>query len=142
VIAFTVHGIPAPQGGSRAVQTAAGARLITTGGVGLKDWRASCAAAAEAQALEHGCITTGLMVRVVFRFPMPKSRPKRMRAAGVWPKTTAPDTDKLQRALGDSLTAGGLIRDDALICRWDARKVEVWDGWTGAEIDLIPLEAA
>ena len=37
-------------------------------------------------------------------------------------KATAPDLDKLCRALGDALTQSGVLRDDALIVEWVARK--------------------
>ena len=37
-------------------------------------------------------------------------------------KPSAPDLDKLQRALGDALTQAGVIRDDALIVRWTTTK--------------------
>lgn len=39
-----------------------------------------------------------------------------------------PDTDKLQRAVGDALTIAGIIRDDSRIVHWNARKV-----WTITE---------
>lgn len=38
-------------------------------------------------------------------------------------KRSAPDLDKLQRALGDALTQAGVIRDDSLIVRWTVEKV-------------------
>jgi len=38
-------------------------------------------------------------------------------------KASAPDLDKLQRALGDALTQAGIVRDDALIVEWSARKL-------------------
>lgn len=139
-ITFVVHGVPAPQAGSRAVPTARGARLISTGGAGLQAWRNDVAAAAAVQAEEHGMLDGPMKVTVWFRFPMPKSRPKWKRAThGQW-KTTAPDTDKLLRSLGDSLKAGGLIADDALIASWTACKVEVWEQWTGADITINTLE--
>ena len=37
-------------------------------------------------------------------------------------KATAPDLDKLCRAIGDALTQSGVLRDDALIAEWVARK--------------------
>ena len=66
---------------------------------------------------------------------MPASRPKWMRALGCWWKPTAPDLDKLVRSVGDSLTASGLIKDDARIVALRAMKIEV-DGWTGATISV------
>ena len=66
---------------------------------------------------------------------MPKSRPKKVRERGYAPKTTAPDLDKLVRAVCDALQAGGLITSDARIATLTARKREVV-GWTGATITL------
>jgi Holliday junction resolvase RusA-like endonuclease len=66
---------------------------------------------------------------------MPASRPVAMRRAGQGPKTTAPDLDKLVRSVGDALTEGGLIRDDARICAVHATKSEV-QGWSGAVITI------
>jgi Holliday junction resolvase RusA-like endonuclease len=76
-----------------------------------------------------------LSLDVVFRAPMPASRSKAIRAAGRWWKPTAPDLDKLVRSVGDSLTASGLIKDDARIVALRAMKIEV-DGWTGATISV------
>lgn len=137
-VSFVVYGIPAPQAGTRAVQTAKGPRQISTGGVRLESWRNDCAAAARKAAIEHGPFPFGepLAVTAEFRFPMPKSRPKSTRLFAVWPKTSMPDLDKLQRALGDSLKAGGLIRDDSLIVEWRATKYEVWEQWTGVAVTI------
>lgn len=38
-------------------------------------------------------------------------------------KASAPDLDKLQRALGDALTQAGVLRDDCLIVGWHTRKL-------------------
>ena len=46
-----------------------------------------------------------------------------------------PDMDKLQRALGDAMTTSGLIRDDARITTWHARKR--YADTPGIEIHLI-----
>ena len=43
----------------------------------------------------------------------------------VWrPKMTAPDLDKLTRAIGDALEQSGMIRSDARIWSWDVSKVQ------------------
>lgn len=56
-----------------------------------------------------------LEVDVTFTFRRPQ-RPKYGLPA------VKPDTDKLQRALGDAMTIAGLITDDARITTWHARK--------------------
>ena len=49
-------------------------------------------------------------------------------------KMTAPDTSKLVRSIEDSMEAAGLITNDARFAIVLATKVEVLDGWTGADI--------
>ena len=130
VITFDVVGQPAAQGSKRHV---GGGRMVETA-AGHAPWRAAVAAAARTHAPDtplDGPIT----LIVVFRFTMPKSRPRAVRDAGTAPKTTAPDLDKLVRAVGDGLQAGGLIADDARIAEVRASKVEVI-GWTGATITV------
>ena len=56
-----------------------------------------------------------LYVDVTFWMPRPK-RPKYSLPA------VKPDADKLCRALGDAMTTSGLIKDDARITTWHARK--------------------
>jgi Holliday junction resolvase RusA-like endonuclease len=134
-ITFDVLGVPAPQAGMRAVNTAKGPRQISTGGRNLTDWRNAISTAARTAHGGQPAITTAVHVTVSFFFPMPKSRTKKQRALELIPKTTAPDCDKLQRAVGDSLTAAGVISDDALIYAWFAQKWET-TGWTGASISI------
>lgn len=136
---FVAFGVPSPQSGMkpRGRNRDGSVRLVSTGGVDLAQWRATVTGAAIKAAYEskHPKFPTGpLIVQVVFRFAMPKSRPKWMRDEGEWPKDTIPDLDKLQRALGDSLKAAGVIGDDGQIVEWRASKVEVWQQWTGAAI--------
>lgn len=137
-IEFIVIGSPVPQAGMRAVSTAQGVRQITTGGTGLKDWRSAVAEAARNAAGDNAPIGHAVQVTVEFRFPMPKSRSKAQRLLGIIPRATKPDLDKLQRAVGDALTAGGLIQDDNLITSWHASKWEVV-GWTGCSIEIDNL---
>lgn len=139
-ITFRIHGTPSPQAGMRTVRTPAGVRQITTGGRDLTSWRGTIAAAAYQQAALHGCIDGPVHVKVQFRFRMPGSRPARARADGWLWKTTTPDTDKLQRAIGDGLVSGGLLRDDSLIVSWLAEKLEVHDDWLGALITIRRLQ--
>jgi Holliday junction resolvase RusA-like endonuclease len=137
VISFEVLGLPSPQGSKTRMPNGA---MLDGRSKGARDrhrdWRSSVAQAARDVA-EHEDITApldgALTLGVEFRFPMPKSRSKRLREIGYNPKTTAPDLDKLVRALCDGLQAGGLITDDARFHLIAARKVEVV-GWTGAAV--------
>lgn len=142
MILFTVHGTPTPQGGMRAVPTARGTRLLSTGGAGLRDWRTAVSAAAADQADLVGCQTVPLEVTITFRFPMPKSAPRHDREHGIRYRTRTPDIDKLTRAVLDSLTAAGLIADDSLVVALHASKVDVWQDWTGCTVrieEAMPL---
>ena len=82
-----------------------------------------------------------LGLSVEFRFPMAQSRPKAVRALGRAWKMSKPDTDKLLRSVGDALTVGGLIVDDARFVAVEAVKVEV-TGWTGAIIRITREDGA
>lgn len=152
-VTFLVMGDPASQAGMKSVPirgkggapvTTQDGRLmfrkITEGSKGLKSWRAEVAsAAAEATETIGGAIHGNVEVWIEFRFAMPPSRPKWARALGVIPRGVKPDGDKLQRAVWDSLTAGGLIDDDARVVRWHGAKLEVTDGWLGAQIKVAEV---
>lgn len=135
-IEFEVVGSPAAQGSKRYV----GNGIMVESSKSLKPWRDSVASAARdiADTIDDAPLDGPLHVTVTFRFPMPASRRKADRDRGWCWKVSAPDCDKAQRALGDALQTAGLIRDDARICVWDARKIEVV-GWTGA---IVRLEGA
>lgn len=139
-VTFDILGLPAPQGDKSAVMVGGKARLIEgrrgSGRERHRDWRSAVAEAARTAAETHGQLDGALRLSVTFRFPMPASRPKRVQELGEAPKISAPDLDKLLRALGDGLTAGGLIRDDARIASLgEVDKVEVI-GWTGAVVQI------
>lgn len=136
-VTFDVIGIPKPQGSMKAFAVGGRARMKPSGGADFAAWRNAVAEAARNVAGDAP-LEGPLRLTVSFQFPMPKSRPKAMRANGVGYKTTAPDLDKLVRTIGDALTASGLIRDDALIAELVATKAEV-TSWTGATITLEAL---
>lgn len=146
-VRFNVIGVPAPQGSKTRMPNGA---LVegssATGRAKHRTWRQAVAHEAhqQRQLLEH-CFTGPITVNVIFRFPMPASRPaafKRRVADGEitgW-KTTKPDLDKLARSVGDSLTEAGLVERDELISQWVVTKVEVPAGeWTGATITIAEL---
>ena len=138
-VTFDVYGSAQPQGSKTKMPNGA---MLEGGTAELRanrrNWRSAVAAAAAdalADQLAGRQMDGPLSLDVVFRAPMPASRPKWMRALGCWWKPTAPDLDKLVRSVGDSLTASGLIKDDARIVALRAMKIEV-DGWTGATISV------
>jgi len=89
----------------------------------LKPWRAHAITQLRA-AWAGEPITHGVHVTARFIFARPKSHYRTgrnahlLRANAPIFKTSAPDLDKLQRALGDALTQAGVLRDDALIASW------------------------
>lgn len=130
-LSFEVIGDPAAQGSKRSV----GNNVFVETSKKLKPWRSEVAAAARDIIGTDAPWTGPLALTVHFRHPMPKSRKATVRKAGIGPKVSAPDLDKLVRAVGDALKAGGLIHDDALFCEITATKSEVI-GWTGCEITV------
>lgn len=104
MITFTVEGAPIPQG-SKVVARGGGKTWLRDANASkLKPWRAKVAAAADLGVT----FDEPVFVAAVFYMPRPK-RPKFL-LPGV-----KPDLDKLFRALGDGMTDGGLLGDDALI---------------------------
>jgi len=141
MLTFRVLGSPVTKAGMRAVGTPGGPRLIGSGGKGLRAWQDHVAAAAlEARlAAEWPIIEEPVGLELAFQYLMPAARPKWWRALGCVPRGTGDDLDKLVRAVGDGLQAGGVIRDDRQIAYLLARKDEVAEGWEGVEIRLRPL---
>ena len=137
--AFRVLGHPVPQSGMKPVNTAAGPRLVTTGGRDLENWRqglANEAAVARVAGRRH----LGPVALIVdFRYSMPGTRTAAQRRQDSIPKVTQPDLDKLLRAVCDGLTAGALILDDAQITEIHATKTEWLDSWTGCDIQIRDL---
>lgn len=138
-LSFDVVGTPAPQGSKRMVPTAQGDRLIETNHGHKRVWRGTVAQAARAAHGDAAPLDGPLRVEITFRFSMPRSRPARVRTAGVAWKTSAPDVDKLVRSTLDALTEAGAIADDARIAELVARKIEIV-GWTGATIVVTALD--
>lgn len=133
MIEFEVLGLPAPQGSKRHV----GNGVMIESSKAVKPWRQAVNSTAREHAdrLEDGPLDGPLILHVTFRLPMPKSRKKALRVAGIGPSTTKPDLSKLVRSTEDALTDSGLIADDARIHTIVATKVEVI-GWTGATIRI------
>ena len=110
-----IPGTPIPQGSKSATRTG----VMYEANPKLRPWRQTMTT--------HLTAWTGtwfgawepydgpLLVDVTFTMPKP-GRPKYQLPA------VKPDLDKLCRALGDALTAAGVITDDARITQWRARK--------------------
>lgn len=137
-VTFEVVGIPKPQGSMKAFAVGGRAMMKPSGGNEFAAWRNAVSQAAR-DVNAPAPMSGPLRLNIVFRFPMPKSRPKALQVAGQGWKTTAPDTDKLIRCVGDALTAAGLIGDDALFAIVHAKKLET-TGWTGAVVTVSEID--
>lgn len=138
MISFEVIGIPKPQGSMKAFNAGGHAHMKPSGGAAFASWRNAVAQAARDVAESDDVdapFDGALGLSVDFLFPMPSSAKAAERRHGRRWKTTAPDTDKLLRTIGDAMTAAGLVRDDARFVAIIATKVET-TGWTGAVIRI------
>lgn len=129
---FSLFGtVPVPQGSKKAFVIKGTNRAVLTddNATKLKPWREAvaqeAAAAMACQAL--GAIQKGpIRVDALFMFPFLKSHFKSdgetLRDDAPLYKESKPDTDKLQRALGDALTAV-CYRDDAQVAEWHSKRI-------------------
>ena len=146
-VAFDVIGNPSPQGSKRAfvVQPKGGGKpraVMTEASGGHREWRSLVRNETHLLVSSHqaSMFTGPVHVKLTFHMPLPKTDPHRTLHC------TTPDGDKLARTVLDAITQGGLIRDDALVCKLIAVKLYARDGhWTGCSIevrDLSDIEAA
>jgi crossover junction endodeoxyribonuclease RusA len=115
LIAFQVHGLPVPQGSTRAF-VVNGKPIITSSAKGLATWRRLVADVAQDYAPKEPW-SGPVGIDLHFGIPKPKSAPKRRR---VWPDKR-PDLDKLTRAVLDALTYV-IFADDSQVVRIRAVK--------------------
>lgn len=115
IISFQVHGLPVPQGSTRAY-VVNGKPIITTTAKGLALWRRLVADVAQGHAPKEPW-DGPVGIEVHFGLPKPKSAPKRVR---VWPDKR-PDLDKLTRAVLDALSYV-VFADDSQVVELRATK--------------------
>ena len=115
VISFQVHGLPIPQGSTRA-WVVHGKPIITSSAKGLSTWRRLVADVAQNYAPKEPW-EGPVGIELHFGLPKPKSAPKRKR---VWPDKR-PDLDKLTRAVLDALTYV-VFADDSQVIEIQASK--------------------
>jgi crossover junction endodeoxyribonuclease RusA len=125
-VSFTVPGVPQRQGDHR---TSRAGHIYETNRH-LRPWReVALTRARDARPDTDGPVFIGAVrVTAGFFFPRPKSHYRTGKNADqlrenapVW-HTSAPDADKLQRAVGDVLTQAGVVIDDRIIAHWTAGK--------------------
>ena len=102
---FFVHGLPTPQGSSRAF-VVNGKAVITSANRNLKAWRDLVSLRAQEFAEYH---EGAVVVHLEFYLPRPISLPKKVQH-----HVKKPDLDKVVRAVNDSLT-GIMFKDDSQI---------------------------
>ena len=113
MISFFIRGEPAPQGSKTAFVRGRRAVLVETSKK-LPAWRKQIEDTARR---EYEGEPIDQPVKVTVDFFMPKPQKPRFDMP-----STAPDLDKLQRAIGDGLEKGGVLRNDSRIVHWEARK--------------------
>ena len=135
MIEFFAPGTPSAQGSKRHV----GNGIMLDTNKHLKSWRSVVAAACPCKVP----LTGPVQLEVVFYYNRPKShfgmrkgQPYLKDTAPIY-KTSAPDADKLLRAILDALT-GIAYTDDALVAVIIARKVYT-ETTAGAHITVTPL---
>ena len=130
---FEVYGIPAPQGSKKSI----GNGRFIEASKKLPAWRKRVKEAAEVAIADQSWVTlTGAAeLSVVFFLPRPKSVSPSKRLL----PTVPPDSDKLIRAVGDSLTDGGVWEDDSLVWKVNAYKLYDDTRESGAMITVKPL---
>ena len=124
-IRFTVLGEPIPQGSKARNRFGGGVREDNPR---TKPWRQAVAAEA-IEAMDGRDLLTGpLEVHAVFYFNRAKGHfgtgknAEILKASAPLFHEKKPDVDKLQRAIGDSLT-GHVMRDDSQIVHWNVWKL-------------------
>lgn len=118
-VGFWAAGVPIPQGSKRIGRAGRKGRplLIDANDDVLKPWRDVVARAAREAMAGAAALNVPVDVSLVFYMPRPGGH---YRADGVtlrpsapaWP-AVKPDVDKLERAVFDGMTAGGLWVDDS-----------------------------
>lgn len=130
LLAVVVPGTPQSQGSKRVVSSGGRYRAIESN-KRLRPWRAEALAAIR-DALPEGWLPLDgpVSVSAEFVFARPSSHygtgrniGKLRPSAPAW-KASAPDVDKLARALFDALTDAGVVRDDSRIVA--GRLAKLW----------------
>jgi crossover junction endodeoxyribonuclease RusA len=132
-LTIDVSGDPASQGSHSVIN----GRIVQVNSSKHKKWRNAVVFAA-LDLIGDGWtpIDEPVELTVIFYLPRPKSVLTRS-----FP-TVMPDLDKLIRAVGDSLTDAGIIRDDSRIITITARKLYADDRGPGAVIRVNTLPEA
>jgi crossover junction endodeoxyribonuclease RusA len=128
-LTIDVSGEPASQGSHSVIN----GRIVQVNSSKHKRWRnAVVFAALDLIAEDWEPIDEPVELSVIFYLPKPKTATREL-------PSVVPDLDKLIRAVGDSLTDAGIIRDDSRIIAIHAQKLYADDRGPGAVIRLNTL---
>lgn len=141
LLTFRVLGEPRPQGSGALIRAKHGGIIKKTPAHAAR-WRNEVAEAASRAIAEQGWVKadqSALSVSIEFYLRRPKSHPKWRQAEVPW-VTTAPDIDKLSRAVLDAMTAAGVFRDDSQVSelRVEKRYADEFDP-AGAWVAVVEL---
>jgi Holliday junction resolvase RusA-like endonuclease len=127
-----VYGDPKPQG-SKTARVVNGHAIMWESSKKLPEWRQSVHMACKVAAMEHETPILGpVELHVTFHMPRGKSVTRKY-------PNTMPDTDKLLRAIGDSLQSSGVLSNDGQIVTIVAHKIyAVNPTENGVEIEVLP----
>lgn len=129
-LTIDVSGEPASQGSHSVIN----GRIVQVNSSKHKRWRnAVVFAALDLIEEDWEPIDDPVELSVIFYLPKPKTATREL-------PSVMPDLDKLIRAVGDSLTDAGIIRDDSRICRIHAQKLYAGDRGAGAVIRVKTLD--
>jgi crossover junction endodeoxyribonuclease RusA len=136
MIEYQIEGTPRPQGSKRHV----GGGIMVESSKHVKNWRAFAKLKATIAMQGHERIDKPNAVRLVIAFgfdrPQKHSTSKGLRANAPIYHTSAPDTDKLLRALLDSMT-GVVFEDDSQVAIIEVRKYYLKAAQTSVHVDVV-----
>jgi Holliday junction resolvase RusA-like endonuclease len=124
VLAFTVRGLPVPQGSMRAF-VRAGHAAVTSDNPRLRSWRRDVTSAAAEAFAGRPPLAGPVKVALAFTLPRPSGHFGRrglLPSAPALPIGARGDLDKLCRAILDAITGAGLWRDDGQVVALSAGK--------------------
>ena len=129
-LTIDVAGEPASQGSHSVIN----GRIVQVNSAKHKKWRnAVVFAALDLIGEDWEPIDDPVELTVIFYLPKPKTATREL-------PSVMPDLDKLIRAVGDSLTDSGIIRDDSRIITIHAQKLYADDRGAGAVIRVKTLD--
>lgn len=136
-IAFTVIGLPAPQGSKRHV----GRGILVESSKAVKPWREAVKAAAREQMVLRGLSAPAVPGAVEIWITWFLPRPKKYANKPLALPRSRPDLSKLLRATEDAMTDAGVWEDDACVVGAQVYKRYVGHGSLmdvpGAEIQVM-----